>query len=401
MKRPQSILLTLLLAGPAVALSSSAADPLDQWQARNSGSTNYLEGICYAQGLFVAGGEQGNILTSTDGTSWTSRTPENQFGIDSIAYGNGRFVAVGTGPGNPLYGSYGVAAVSVDGVAWPVPTAVFSQASGTLSGLWYVAYGNGVFVALGSTQNGAACLSSTDGKQWAIHYTMPGIFLTQVAFGGGEFLAVGWNQTTGDGSPILASSDGTNWIVATNATTARLWGVAYGEGAFVAVGQNVVGAISASRGGIIWTTASVLGNQSLNGIAYGQGTFVAVGGNGLVLTSPDGIQWTQRNAGTSQSLQSVAFGGGTFVLAGASGALLQSGALPAPEVRLSPLIGEEPGEFRVVLTGTAGQYWQVQASSDLEAWTPLASVLMTAPTIQVTDSGATNRAIRFYRAVSY
>jgi hypothetical protein len=45
------------------------------WTARTSGTSNWLLfGVTYGNGLFVAVGDGGTILTSPDGVSWTART---------------------------------------------------------------------------------------------------------------------------------------------------------------------------------------------------------------------------------------------------------------------------------------------------------------------------------------
>ncbi len=50
-------------------------------------------GVTYGNGTFVAVGN-GDLLTSADGITWTSRT--GPYAVSSVTYGNGTFVAVGT-----------------------------------------------------------------------------------------------------------------------------------------------------------------------------------------------------------------------------------------------------------------------------------------------------------------
>jgi len=59
-----------------------------------------LNGVAYGKdlngnGLFVAVGGGGTILTSPDGITWTLQTSGTSNTLYGIAYGNGRFVAVG------------------------------------------------------------------------------------------------------------------------------------------------------------------------------------------------------------------------------------------------------------------------------------------------------------------
>ena len=51
--------------------------------------------MTYGNGLFVAVGGSGTILTSPDGVTWTARTSGTGNGLRGVAYGNNTFVAVG------------------------------------------------------------------------------------------------------------------------------------------------------------------------------------------------------------------------------------------------------------------------------------------------------------------
>jgi len=64
------------------------------WTLRNPGFRT-LHGVAHGNGLFVAVGYRGAILTSPDGVSWTAQTSGTGNWLEGVAYGNGRFVAVG------------------------------------------------------------------------------------------------------------------------------------------------------------------------------------------------------------------------------------------------------------------------------------------------------------------
>jgi len=108
------------------------------WTVRYSVTTP-LSAVTYGNGLFVAVGGDGTILTSPDGVAWTRQNSDTTSWLSAVTYGNGLFVAVG-GDGTIL--------TSPDGVAWT------RQNSDTTSWLSAVTYGNGLFVAVGVAVGG-------------------------------------------------------------------------------------------------------------------------------------------------------------------------------------------------------------------------------------------------------
>ena len=87
------------------AAKSPVTGPFDtpefgSWQ-RAQGSQNYsFREVSYkydGNGTFVAVGDNGAIITSPDGASWTSRHNFTEYeNLQDVTYGNGTFVAVGT-----------------------------------------------------------------------------------------------------------------------------------------------------------------------------------------------------------------------------------------------------------------------------------------------------------------
>ena len=116
--------------------------------------TSTINAIAYANGKFVAGGTDGKMATSTNGETWTA-VADSTFGtesysdtINAIAYGNGKYVAVGTD---------GKMAISTDGITWKAvtnmswaSTVVTQSVFGYSDTIYAIAYGNGKFVAGGS-----------------------------------------------------------------------------------------------------------------------------------------------------------------------------------------------------------------------------------------------------------
>ena len=168
-----------------------------------------------------------NIWTAASGTTFTTSG-------NGVAYGNDKWVAVGSGTNKILY--------SDDGTTWTAASgATFSN-----SGLG-VAYGNDKWVAVGSG-SGAKILYSDDGITWSAAsgatFTTSG---NDVAYADGKWVAVGRST-----NKILYSEDGITWTAASG-TTFSLFGndVAYADGKWVAVGGNSPGSTIISLDGTI------------------------------------------------------------------------------------------------------------------------------------------------------
>ena len=75
LKNSSIILLLILLLCLISVNPVFASDPLDQWAIRSPLPTgNGIMGISYGNNTFVAVGDSGTILTSSNGTTWSSRS---------------------------------------------------------------------------------------------------------------------------------------------------------------------------------------------------------------------------------------------------------------------------------------------------------------------------------------
>jgi photosystem II stability/assembly factor-like uncharacterized protein len=153
---------------------------------------------------------------STNGTSWSVAPLDSSVNLWSVGFGNGLFVAVGDN---------GTILTADDEGEW---TASDSGTTNTLEG---VAYGNGVYVVTGI--NGAI-LNSPDADTWSVANSHVNDDLCGATFANGVFVVVGANGT------ILTSTDGTNWTSRGSGTIHELLAVAYGNGRFVAIGTSGV-----------------------------------------------------------------------------------------------------------------------------------------------------------------
>jgi hypothetical protein len=279
----------------------------------------------------------------------------------SIAYGNNQFVVVGPGT---------IFTSQDEGATWVGNPSVVAQPG--WASLYSVAYGDGVFVAVGGHR------SRWNGFNWSppISQTVSGIttFLRAIAHGK-DALGAGLFVAVGDAGTIVTSPDGVTWTSVNSGTTGDLRAIAYGNSRFVAAAES--GSILTSPNGATWTThlqtttsltsllrtlafgnnsfvavdnnqfvrtssdgtswvnlSTVLATADLSvSIGYGFDTFVVVGDKGSIHTSPDGVIWTKQSSGSSDYFMAVAYGMNRFVAVDTTGAILRSGEFPSADLK--------------------------------------------------------------------
>ena len=169
-----------------------------------------------------------------------------------------------------------------------------------------VAYGNGKYVALGAIGNAYLAANSTDGINWTSYSTIPYTSYSELAYGNGAFVAVG------TGKIVYSTDEGASW---SSASVASNWwkGVTYGDGKFVAVSEDGTNRVATSSDGINWTETSAPGNYMWLAVTYGGGKYVAVSQQGDAMYSSDGTNWSTTSVPETGVWNSVAYGNGKFV----------------------------------------------------------------------------------------
>jgi len=172
--------------------------------------------------------------------------------------------------------------------------------------------GNGVSVRVARGE----LFSSTNATDWTKR-TVPTVSrLRSVAFGNGVFVAVG------DEGALVTSGDGRTWKLRKSTTDERLRAVVHGAGRFVAVGYR--GTILTSKDGRHWQRGESGVVERLQNVAYGNGIFIAAGWNGCVLKSLDGQTW-QRSSALDGRLERLQFLAGSFATSNDRGTTWRSG----------------------------------------------------------------------------
>jgi Divergent InlB B-repeat domain/Right handed beta helix region len=206
-------------------------------------------------------------------------------------------------------------------VAGPLPdgTGILwtELASGSTSTLWGVAYGAGMFVAVGDR---GTVLTSPDGESWSVRSVPTSQTLWGLNYGNGRFVAAG------DSGVILTSTNGATWDLSPSGVSAALTDVAFAGNTCVVVGTD--GTILTSMSGSApWSRQAVNTTNHFQDLTYANGEFLASGLGGLLATSPDGLTWTVRTSGTTADLELTAYGLGNWIGGGLNGTLLRSADL--------------------------------------------------------------------------
>ena len=134
-------------------ICTAAADPFDVLTPRFSGTSQVLHGVAFGNGAYVAVGDNGTILYSTDSITWIPEVSGTTNRLYGVRYGTNGFVAVG----DAAPGATSTILNSADGIAWSQRT---SPVTNKLSA---ICYGLGRYVAAGSK---GIIVTSTDALNW-------------------------------------------------------------------------------------------------------------------------------------------------------------------------------------------------------------------------------------------
>jgi prepilin-type N-terminal cleavage/methylation domain-containing protein len=207
------------------------------------------------------------------------------------------FVAITTGGST-------ASAYSYDGISWTggsLPWSATAPSSGINTN---VAYGKGKYVAVGYDTTSAAY--SVDGINWTISNLPVADIWWDITYGGGTFVAIGATYA-------VYSTDGINWTASTLPTNAAWEAIGYGDGKFVVVSWHDNGAAYSANGGSSWSSASLpVGSSQWEAVSYGNGRFVAANyASGVDAYSYDGVNWTAAST-TSSNQEALAYGDSMF-----------------------------------------------------------------------------------------
>lgn len=257
---------------------------------------NSIRQVEFLNGQFVAVGDAGTLLTSTDGAQWVSQSLPATYNMVAVTYANGRYVLA-----DESSGSYAAA----DAVHWTItePTVYYywSNRRTTL-----LASGNGIFLRLmgasGASQTEVE--TSTDGLTWRdTGMKFSSYYPSGLTFFRDRFIAVA-------GGKIWNSIDGVDWTKATTGDIPVLGGVAHSDAVLVAARQNAP--YLRSTDGLNWVSADKA--PTIGQIVFINGFFFArEDSTGACLRSTDGLTWAMFTTTAEPSLFNAVYGNGVYI----------------------------------------------------------------------------------------
>ena len=277
--------------------------------------TSYVS-IAYGDGRWMAvASGNATASTSTNGTTWSAITLPNSSPWSGITYGNKYWVAISQSAGGADSGSRVIYSAS-SGAGWRTS---YLPSKTTWSG---VAYGNGVFVAIASGGT-AAAYSTNYGNTWSAATLPTSGAWSSITYGQGKFVAVAsGRQYNGVATSNITVANGAA-AGATFDVTVRPSGytvVLNNDGANYTIGDTIK-IVGTALGGTspandititVSTVQSGLGaNNDISTFSF-TGTPVATTST-LAAYSTNGSTWIASTLPASSAWSSVEYGAGRYV----------------------------------------------------------------------------------------
>ena len=266
-----------------------ASDDAVNWLETDKKNSE-INSMVFSGSKFVAVGNDGRILASSDGQKWDIVQLNENYILFSVIYKNGTFVAVGGVWSSDII-SNGLILTSVDGINWkakefksdPPFTKIIYQYGK------YKIYSSDNFKV-----NDKLEYTSVKGFYWEPIHQRNKAFIYKTVTNGKNHLALTGNENFEGG--LLISKDGVNWD--------RLY--------------------------IRFYTPEGLNSIKYNDILWNGKEYIVVGyyqedegmlGGGIILYSNDGYHWRCCDGLTSESIDSIAYGNGKTIAFSSKGLL--------------------------------------------------------------------------------
>lgn len=253
----------------------SRTQDLVTWEALDTGDLDRAEGIAFNGTRMVLVGASGEVMTSTDGVSWTLR----QAGIPGVEGLANSFLSVHWVDNQFIAGGkQGTLMTSPDGIDWTLIETPFEDWLFTMvqfGGQLYFPGMNGRILQTADLQNWVEIETGLQDTIYDIHNR------------GDAIMAVGRQ------GGIALSTNGTDWELPLDETLRRsILHLAHHDGIHLAASANST--VYISNDTEAWIPAFTIPEERQSaGLEHFLGTFVLITNRGKAYTSPDGLEWAE------------------------------------------------------------------------------------------------------------
>jgi hypothetical protein len=193
-----------------------------------------LNGIAYGNNVHIAVGDNGTIRRSTDGgANWSLIPSGTTRRLANVAYGGGKFVAVGHVYTDPEYSGDQIVLTSSDGLTWTDTSA--GAGVDSWQDLRKITWAQNRFLASGwysklrqSTDLGTTFTTTRPGTE----------DIAGFAYGNGVWFAAGIDKDSADADVDLISSDGNQWTKLAPPALANRNAAVFFNNTFITAGDN-------------------------------------------------------------------------------------------------------------------------------------------------------------------
>ena len=299
-------------ASNSITISTSGALAIT-WTARTSAADLLWTGIAWSPSLALfaavaADGTGSQIMTSSNGTSWTIRSHSGSSRVfTGICWSPDLsiFCAVANNDGGLPVANQVI--TSTDGTNWTNRTA--AQNNDWSRVCW--APEINLFCAV-ATDGASRVMTSPDGVTWTVRTAAAANQWRSVCWSSDLLLFVAVAQS-GVGNRVMTSPDGITWTSRTSAEDNTWYDVTWSSelALFCAVSADGVTRVMTSPDGTTWTGRTAAAANQWLGVIWvsAWSLFVAVSNTGTdrCMTSPDGITWTANATPNTNNYAALAY----------------------------------------------------------------------------------------------
>ncbi|WP_304224226.1 hypothetical protein [Gracilinema caldarium] len=246
----------------------------------------FANDLAFSSTTLVTVGYNDTIFVSTDGRDWINpeTNPGTNVEFNGVSYGNSYFVAAGN--------SGTIIRSNNPGNSWEDVSPLTEGSHTYTHSLTDIAYGNGVFVAVGlwgQASIGLVLSSSDSGATWTDTTPVEAPNFSSISFANGRFFAGTINWT------LYTSTNGSNWegpITASDSISNNIVAVTYGNGLYMIADQY--GNVATSTDGSTWEDLYGVANQldtTFRGFCFGKDRFALLSSYGSLLWPYNEYAW--------------------------------------------------------------------------------------------------------------